>query len=115
MFCGPSCVFTNVHNPRAEINRKDEFRPTLVRTGVTIGANATIICGHELGKYAFIGAGALIRRDVPPHALMAGVPARRIGWMSGAGERLGDDLVCPRSGRRYRETGPDTLEEIGNG
>ncbi len=115
VFCGPSCVFTNVHNPRAEVERKDEFRQTLVRKGVTIGANATILCGHELGQYAFIGASALINRDVPPHAVMAGVPARRIGWMSHAGERLGDDLVCPRSGRRYEETGPDTLQEIGDG
>lgn len=115
VFCGPSCVFTNVHDPRAEIERKDEFRPTLVRKGVTIGANATILCGHELGQYAFIGAGAVITGDVPPHALMVGVPARRIGWVSHAGERLGDDLVCPRSARRYQEIAPDTLEEIGDG
>ncbi len=112
VFCGPSCVFTNVDNPRAEIERKDELRPTLVRRGVTIGANATIVCGHELGAYAFIGAGAVVNRDVPPHALMVGVPARRIGWMSHAGERLGDDLVCSRTGRKYRETGPDRLEEL---
>ncbi len=83
--------------------------------GITIGANATILCGYELAQYAFIGASALINRDVPPHAVMAGVPARRIGWMSHAGERLGDDLVCPRSGRRYEETSPDTLQEIGDG
>lgn len=114
VFCGPSCVFTNVHNPRAEIERKDEFRQTLVRKGVTIGANATILCGHQMGRFAFIGAGALVNSDVPPHAVMAGVPARRIGWMSHAGERLGDDLVCPRSGRRYEETGPDMLQEIGD-
>ncbi len=115
VFCGPSCVLTNVLKPRAEIERKDEFRQTLVRKGVTIGANATILCGHELGQYAVIGAGALVDGDVPPHAVMAGVPARRIGWMSHAGERLDKDLVCPRSGRRYKETGPDTLEEIGDG
>jgi predicted dehydrogenase/acetyltransferase-like isoleucine patch superfamily enzyme len=112
VFCGPSCVFTNVDNPRAEIERKDEFRPTLVRRGATIGANATIVCGHLIGEYAFIAAGAVVTRDVPAFALMAGVPARRIGWMSHAGERLGPDLVCPRSGRRYREAGPDQIEEI---
>ena len=115
VFCGPSCVFTNVDNPRAEIERKAEFRPTLVCKGVTIGANATVVCGHELGEYAFIGAGAVVNSDVPAHALMVGVPARRIGWMSHAGERLGDNLVCPRSGRRYRQAGPDRLEELGDG
>ena len=112
VFCGPSCVFTNVNNPRAEIERKDEFRPTLVKRGATIGANATIVCGHTIGEYAFIAAGAVVTGDVPPFALMAGVPARRIGWMSAAGERLGADLVCPRSGRRYREAGPERIEEI---
>ena len=95
VFCGPSCVFTNVNNPRAEIERKDEFRPTLVKRGATIGANATIVCGHTVGEYAFIAAGAVVTQDVPAFALMAGVPARRIGWMSHAGERLGADLVCP--------------------
>ena len=114
VFCGPSCVFTNVLNPRAEVERKDEFRPTLVRRGATIGANATIVCGNEIGAYAMIGAGAVVTRDVPAHALMTGVPARRIGWVSHAGERLGDDLVCPRTGQRYRESGPDQLEETGN-
>lgn len=112
VFCGPSCVFTNVNNPRAEIERKDEFRPTLVKRGATIGANATIVCGHTIGEYAFIAAGAVVTGDVPPYALMAGVPARRIGWMSAAGERLGADLVCPRSGRHYREAGPERIEEI---
>lgn len=112
VFCGPSCVFTNVINPRAEVERKDEFRPTHVGRGVTIGANATIVCGHKIGAYAFIAAGAVVATDVPPHALMAGVPARRIGWMSHAGERLGSDLVCPRDGRRYREIALDRLEEI---
>jgi UDP-2-acetamido-3-amino-2,3-dideoxy-glucuronate N-acetyltransferase len=112
VFCGPSCVFTNVDNPRAEIERKDEFRPTLVKRGASIGANATIVCGHTVGEYAFIAAGAVVTRDVPAFALMAGVPARRIGWMSHAGERLGPDLVCPRSARRYREAGPDRIEEI---
>ena len=111
VFCGPSCVFTNVDNPRAEIERKDEFRPTTVRRGATIGANATIVCGHEIGAYAFIGAGAVVTRDVPAHALMAGVPAKRIGWMSRAGARLGDDLVCPINGARYRLTTEGLLEE----
>lgn len=112
VFCGPSCVFTNTHNPRAFISRKSEFRPTLVRRGASIGANATIVCGATLGAYCFIAAGAVVTHDVPDHALMAGVPARRIGWMSRAGLRLGSDLVCPQEGRRYRETAPDRLEEI---
>ena len=114
VFCGPSCVFTNVNTPRAEIERKDEFRPTLVKRGATIGANATIVCGHTLGEYCFIAAGALVTKDVPAHALMAGAPARRAGWMSHDGEKLGPDLVCPRTGRRYLEAGPDQLEEIGD-
>src|SRR6185369_4757876 len=109
VFCGPSCVFTNVNNPRAAIERKSEFAPTLVKRGDSIGANATIVCGHTLGEYCFIAAGAVVTRNVPAFALMAGVPARRIGWMSHDGERLGPDLVCPRSGRRYREAGPDRI------
>lgn len=112
VFCGPSCVFTNVMNPRAEIERKNEFRKTLVKQGASIGANAAIVCGHTVGEYAFIGAGAVVTHDVPPFALMAGVPARRIGWMSHAGVRLGPDLVCPETGRRYQETGQDDLREI---
>src|SRR5690242_21672957 len=112
VFCGPSCVFTNVNNPRAHVSRKSEFRSTLVRRGATIGANATVVCGHTVGAFAFIAAGAVVTQDVPAFALMAGVPARRIGWMSHAGEKLGPDLVCPRSGRRYREAGPDRIEEI---
>lgn len=111
VFCGPSCVFTNVYNPRAEVSRKDEFMKTLVRRGATIGANATIVCGTEIGEYAFIGAGAVVTADVPAHALVVGSPARRIGWMSHDGEKLGDDLVCPRSGRRYEQIG-DHLREI---
>ncbi|MBM3468420.1 MAG: oxidoreductase [Alphaproteobacteria bacterium] len=101
VFCGPSCVFTNVHNPRAEVERKDEFRPTYVEKGVTIGANATIICGNRLGAYSLIGAGAVITKDVKPHAIMVGNPARQIGWVSHAGEKLKDDLICPREGTRY--------------
>lgn len=112
VFCGPSCVFTNVMNPRAEIERKNEFRPTIVKRGASIGANATIVCGNTLGEYCFIAAGAVVTKDVPAFAMMAGVPARRIGWVSHAGERLGKDLVCPREGRRYRQIGPDRLEEI---
>lgn len=103
VFCGPSCVFTNVLNPRAEIERKDEFRLTRVRRGATIGANATIVCGHELGEYCMIGAGAVITKDVPAYALMVGVPARRIGWVSRAGEILNETLTCPRTGERYTE------------
>ena len=101
VFCGPSCVFTNVNNPRSDVSRKDEFRPTPVGRGASIGANATIVCGHSLGEYCFIGAGAVVTKDVPAFALMAGNPARRIGWMSRAGERLGSDLRCPRTHRRY--------------
>ncbi|GGD02741.1 acyltransferase [Pyruvatibacter mobilis] len=112
VFCGPSMVFTNVYNPRAEVERKDEYRETLIKRGATLGANCTIVCGVTVGEFAFVGAATLINRDVPPFALMVGVPARRIGWMSHAGEKLGPDLVCPREGRRYREVGPDQLEEI---
>lgn len=112
VFCGPSCVFTNVNNPRAFISRKSQFRRTLVKTGATIGANATIVCGHTLGAYSFIAAGAVITADVPDFALMAGVPARRIGWMSRAGVKLDKQLVCPETGVRYRETSEGRLEEI---
>lgn len=103
VFCGPSCVFTNVLTPRAHVQRKDEFLATPVGRGATIGANATIVCGHRLGAYCMIGAGAVVTSDVPDHALMLGVPARRKGWVSHAGEILGPDLVCPREGRRYIE------------
>ena len=113
VFCGPSCVFTNVNNPRAEIERKSEFRNTLVRRGATIGANATIVCGHTLGSYCLIGAGAVVVTDVPAFGLMVGNPARRIGWMSRAGARLGPDLVCPIEGLQYIEAGPDQLEMLG--
>ena len=113
VFCGPSCVFTNVLNPRAAVSRKAEFKLTLVRRGAAIGANATVICGHVIGAYAFIGAGAVVTRDVPDFALMAGVPAKRIGWMSRSGERLGADLICPRDGSRYRQVAADRLEEVG--
>lgn len=101
VFCGPSCVFTNVNNPRANVSRKDEFRLTPIGRGASIGANATIVCGHSLGEYCFIGAGAVITKDVRAFALMTGNPARRSGWMSRVGEKLGADLVCPRTGERY--------------
>lgn len=112
VFCGPSCVFTNVINPRAEITRKDEYRDTLIRRGATLGANCTVVCGATVGEYAFIGAGAVVTRDVPDYALMVGVPARRDGWMSKAGSRLGADLICPIDGTRYRLAGPDRLEPL---
>jgi UDP-2-acetamido-3-amino-2,3-dideoxy-glucuronate N-acetyltransferase len=110
VFCGPSMVFTNVLNPRSHVSRKHEYRKTLVRRGATIGANATIICGNTLGEYCFIAAGAVVRGDVPPFALMAGVPARGIGWMCRCGERLDDQVTtppggaCAACGTRYRPT-----------
>ncbi len=91
VFCGPSMVFTNVHNPRAAIERKDEYRRTLVKKGATIGANATIVCGVTLGEYSFIAAGAVVTKDVEPYSLMAGVPAKRIGWMNKRGERVSEN------------------------
>lgn len=102
VFCGPSCVFTNVLTPRAHVSRKSEFGVTRVGRGATIGANATIICPCVIGAYAMIGAGAVVTRDVPPFALVVGNPARQMGWVSRAGERLGPDLVCPRTGERYQ-------------
>ncbi len=105
VFCGPSCVFTNVNNPRAGVNRKDEFRRTIVGRGASIGANATIVCGHALGEYCFVGAGAVVTRDVPDFAMLVGNPARRVGWMSRSGDKLGPDLVCPRTRERYELRG----------
>ena len=107
VFCGPSMVFTNVYNPRSLIDRKDQYRDTLVRTGATLGANCTIVCGVTIGKFAFVGAGAVINKDVPDYALMLGVPARQKGWMSEFGEQLNLPLkgsgqcVCPHSGAIY--------------
>nr|VFK45540.1 MAG: UDP-2-acetamido-3-amino-2,3-dideoxy-glucuronate N-acetyltransferase [Candidatus Kentron sp. SD]VFK49751.1 MAG: UDP-2-acetamido-3-amino-2,3-dideoxy-glucuronate N-acetyltransferase [Candidatus Kentron sp. SD] len=108
VFCGPSMVFTNVYNPRAAIARKHEYRPTTVRRGATLGANSTIVCGVTIGEFAFIGAGSVINKDIKPYALMVGVPARQIGWMSQYGERLALPLTghamatCADTGKRYR-------------
>ena len=111
VFCGPSMVFTNVHNPRSAVPRKSEYRRTLVMRGATLGANCTIICGCTVGEHAFVGAGAVVSRDVPRFALVVGVPARRIGWMSRHGERLAlpasgqGEAACPATGERYRLEG----------
>ena len=101
VFCGPSCVFTNVNIPRAQISRKNEFLRTRVGRGASICANATVVCGHELGEYCVVGAGAVVTSDVSAFALMTGNPARRTGWVSRTGEKLGADLICPRIGERY--------------
>lgn len=114
-FLGPSCVFTNVINPRSFISRKDEFRPTIVRRGASIGANATIVCGNEIGEYAMIGAGAVVTKDVPPYSLWVGNPARQAGWVSRAGHKLDfkDGIaVCPETGAHYR-LADGRVEEIG--
>jgi len=110
VFCGPSCVFTNVMNPRSHVSRKNEYRRTLVKRGGSIGANATIVCGVTLGEYAFIGAGAVVTADVPAYGLMVGVPARRVGWMCQCGERLhpgpgGGRAACGVCGATYEESG----------
>jgi acetyltransferase-like isoleucine patch superfamily enzyme len=101
VFCGPSVVFTNVMAPRAFVERKNEFRPTLVGRGATVGANATIICGVTIGRYAMVAAGAVVTRNVSPFALVVGSPARLRGWVARSGERLDDRLICPRTGERY--------------
>lgn len=111
VFCGPSMVFTNVYNPRSLIERKNQYRTTLVRKGATLGANCTIVCGVTIGEYAFVGAGAVVNKDVPAYALMVGVPARQIGWMSEFGEQLklpvngNGELICPNTGIRYQLSG----------
>ena len=105
VFCGPSMVFTNVTNPRSAVNRKNEYKKTVVKKGASIGANATIVCGHDIGRFAFIGAGSVVTKDVADYALMAGNPARQMGWMSEYGHRLQFDkdgqAVCPESGEKY--------------
>ncbi len=105
VFLGPSMVFTNVLNPRSHVSRKSEYRPTIIRRGASIGANATVVCGHEIGEYALIGAGAVVTKDVKPYALVVGNPARQIGWVSAYGERLHFDengyATCPATGERY--------------
>ena len=117
VFLGPSCVFTNVTNPRSQVVRRDLYERTILHRGATVGANATIVCGVEIGRYAFIGAGAVVAGDVPDYALMLGVPARRSGWMSRHGLRLGTPdkegvMTCPESELRYREVEPGTLRCI---
>ena len=108
VFCGPSMVFTNVYNPRSLIERKDEYRDTFVKKGATLGANCTIVCGTTVGAYAFVGAGAVVNKDVPPYALMVGVPARQIGWMSEYGEKLdlpvtgNAQATCEHTGQKYQ-------------
>jgi len=116
VFCGPSMVFTNVYNPRSLIERKNEYRNTLVKKGATLGANCTIVCGVTIGEYAFIGAGAVINKDVKPYALMVGVPAKQIGWMSQYGEKLdvplvgNAEIICPHTQQVYRLTGSNLIQ-----
>ena len=111
VFCGPSVVFTNVINPRSQVSRKTEYRDTVIRRGATLGANCTIVCGVTIGEYAFVGAGAVVTRDVKAYALMVGVPARQVGWMSAYGEKLAlpltgsGEAACPATGVRYRLEG----------
>jgi UDP-2-acetamido-3-amino-2,3-dideoxy-glucuronate N-acetyltransferase len=118
VFCGPSMVFTNVYNPRSAVSRKEEYRDTLVRRGATLGANSTVVCGVTIGEYAFVAAGAVVNRDVRPYALVAGVPAKQIGWMSQQGERVelpltGEgEFTCPHTAQRYRLVG-EHLECLG--
>ena len=114
VFLGPSCVLTNVSNPRSQIVRHHLYEETRIGRGASVGANATIVCGHRIGRYAFIAAGAVVTRDVPDYALMMGVPARQVGWMSRHGKRLGTPdsqgvMRCPESGWRYKETEPNVL------
>ncbi|QLB58141.1 N-acetyltransferase [Acinetobacter indicus] len=117
VFCGPSMVFTNVYNPRSLIERKDEYRNTLVKKGATLGANCTIVCGVTIGEYSFVGAGAVVNKDVPAYALMVGVPAKQIGWMSEFGEQLNLPLegeaqvACEHTGAIYRLNGKVVTKE----
>lgn len=116
VFLGPSCVFTNVINPRAFIERKSEYRRTLIKKGASIGANATIVCGHDIGKYAFVGAGSVVTKNVPDYALVYGTPARVHGYVCECGEALhfaGDTAVCGACGKKYRKNRELEVEEIG--
>jgi UDP-2-acetamido-3-amino-2,3-dideoxy-glucuronate N-acetyltransferase len=117
VFCGPSVVFTNVLNPRSEIERKDEYLPTLVRTGATLGANATVVCGTTIGRYALVGAGAVVTNDVPDHAVVLGNPARQVGWVCTCGRRLRaeDALRCADCGRAFVEGDLGLLETVPDG
>jgi UDP-2-acetamido-3-amino-2,3-dideoxy-glucuronate N-acetyltransferase len=110
VFCGPSCVFTNVKTPRAFINRSNEFSETIVREGASIGANATIVCGLVIGEYSMIAAGAVVTKSVRPFSIVMGVPAKHMGWVSKAGERLDKNLICKRTGQRYKETDGNLYE-----
>ncbi len=111
VFCGPSCVFTNVINPRAFVERKHEYKRTLVKKGAAIGANATIVCGVTLGEYSFVGAGSVVTRDVPAYAMVYGSPAKIRGWACACGVKLGDDLACPACAARYRKTDHGLIRE----
>ncbi|WP_286239907.1 acyltransferase [Neptuniibacter halophilus] len=117
VFCGPSMVFTNVYNPRSLIERKSEYRDTLVKKGATLGANCTIVCGCTVGKYAFVGAGAVVNKDVPDYALIVGVPAKQIGWMSEFGEQLdlplegSGETLCPQTGQKYVLNGTRLIKD----
>ena len=113
VFCGPSMVFTNIYNPRAEIGKMDQVRPTLVKRGATIGANATVVCGVTLGRYCFIGAGAVVNKNIPDFALVVGNPAKQIGWTCECGERLSDDLECLVCEKKY-EKSTDGLVAVGS-
>lgn len=104
VFCGPSMVFTNIFNPRAELRKMDQVRTTLVKKGATLGANCTIVCGNTIGRYAFIGAGAVVTKDVPDHALVAGNPSGQIGWVCACGQKLSDDLTCISCAKQYHQT-----------
>jgi UDP-2-acetamido-3-amino-2,3-dideoxy-glucuronate N-acetyltransferase len=112
VFCGPSMVFTNIYNPRAEIRKMDQVRPTRVKKGATIGANATIVCGVTLGRYSFIGAGTIVNKNVPNYAIVVGNPARQIGWACECGERLTEDLDCLACGKQFEKKG-EALQPVG--
>ena len=112
VFCGPSCVFTNVINPRAKVDRKNDFLETYVEEGATIGANSTVVCGNKIGAYSLIGAGAVITKHVKPHSIMVGNPAKQIGWVSHSGEKLDKNLKCPRENRQYYIDKNNNLKEV---